>query len=130
MELYQKLINEELNYQSFAPGLINSRFDDIFFRKNEVNYLHGGANLFKYLNVEKVKIGEKSVGFLKFKDKDIFFEQDSRGTSWNVVVPGNKKEYGMNMLTGYDAKWISEFTLELIDKIKASKEVSPKPKMR
>ena len=130
MELHQKLINGELNYQSFAPTLVKSRWDDILFRKNEIDVLHGEDNLFKVLNVEKHKVNGKSVGFIKFQDKDIFFEQDSRGTSWSVVILGDKKEYGMAMLTGYDAKWISEFTLEVIDKIKASKEVSSKPKMR
>lgn len=130
MELHQKLINGELNYQSFAPTLVKSRLDDIFFRKDEINQLHSSPHLFKYLNVEKIKVSDKSVGFLKFQDKDIFFEHDSRGISWHVIVPGDKKEYGMEMLTGYDAKWISEFTLEVIDKIKASKEVSHKPKMR
>jgi hypothetical protein len=130
MELHQKLINEQLNYQSFAPTLVKSRWDNILFRKDEIEVLHGEDNLFKILNIETYKVNGKNVGFLKFQDKDIFFEQDSRGTSWNVVVPGDKKEYGMAMLTGYDAKWISEFTLEVIDKIKANKKISSKPKMR
>jgi hypothetical protein len=128
MELHEKLLKDELNYQSFAPGLVHSRHDDILFRRNEVLELYGSNNLFKVFNVKKHKINNKNIGFLVFQDKNIFFEQDERGISWNVIIPGNKKEYGMAMLTGYDAKWISEFTLETIDKIKASKGIVSKPK--
>lgn len=130
MNLSEKLSSDKLNYQSFAPSLVKSRWSDIFFRKDEVDQLLGYTNLFKLLNVEKHKINDKSIGFLKFKDKDIFFEQDERGTSWHVVVAGDKKEYGMEMLTGYSAKWISEFTLEIIDQIKLNQEVTKKPKMK
>jgi hypothetical protein len=130
MELYEKLSKSELNYQSFAPTLVKSRLDNILFRKDEIDVLHSSNNLFKLLNIKKFKINNKSIGFLTFQDKDIFFEQDSRGTSWHVVVSGDKKQYGMEMLTSFTANWISEFTLQLIDTIKAANDIKSKPKMR
>lgn len=118
-ELIEKLKNNQVNYQQLAPSLLEHP-NGMLFRRDEVTQLFQ-TSVYKDLPFPKGKVNNQNVCLIQWQGKEIISRSSSRGTSWELIVPGDTLEYGKEVLTYYSAKWLQDLTLFLIDSIKLHK---------
>lgn len=118
-ELIKKLKNNQVNYQQLAPSLIEHP-NGMLFRRDEVTQLFQ-THIYKHLPFPRETLDNVNICLIQWQDKEIISRSSSKGTSWELIVPGDTQVYGKEVLTYYSAKWLQDFTLFLIDAVKLSK---------